>query len=116
MQATERLLAIEQFKTDVIARIAPIELDGQTLRLVLFLSDGSNLRVIEQWQGNHLLRYSYYWLTEQNHLIIGWDNSLHHSHVTTHPHHKHVGQQTNIQSSAETNLEDVLMLIRSQLS
>ena len=115
MLATERLLVIEQKSADVAVSIIPIELDGETLRLILFLSDGSNLRITEQWQGRQLLRYSYYWLTNQSQLMIGWDNAPHHRHITTHPHHKHVGQQTNIQSSTETTLEAVLTVIRTQM-
>ena len=114
MNATERMLIIEQISVDLAERIVPLELDGESLRLILYLQDGNNLRVTEQWQGQQLLRYSYYWLTDQNQLIVGWDNAPHHRHVTTHPHHKHIGQQTNIQSSPETNLEDVLQSIRTQ--
>ena len=47
--------------------------------------------------------------------MIGWDNVPHHRRITTHPHHKHVGQQTNIQSSTETTLEAVLTVIRTQM-
>lgn len=47
--ATERLLEIRgQFAT-VIQRLVPVELDGETLRLILYLEDGTNLRVTEQW-------------------------------------------------------------------
>ncbi len=104
MNATERLLVIEQISVDLADRIVLLELDGESLRLILYWLDGNNLRVIEQWQGQQLLRYSYYWLTAQNQLMIGWDNAPHHRHVSTHPHHKHIGQQTNIQNSPETNL------------
>jgi len=114
MNATERMLIIEQISVDLAERIVSLELDGESLRLILYLLDGNNLRITEQWQGQQLLRYSYYWLTDQNQLIVGWDNAPHHRHVTTHPHHKHIGQQTNIQSSPENNLEDVLQYIRTQ--
>lgn len=60
MNAPERLLIIEQISVDLIDRIVPLELDGEALRLILYLLDGSNLRITEQWQGQQLLRYSYY--------------------------------------------------------
>jgi hypothetical protein len=60
MLATERLLNIERELGALVDRIVPIELDGETIRLVLHLKDGSNLRVTEQWSGNVLDRYSYY--------------------------------------------------------
>ena len=112
MNAAERLLIIEQISIDLAERIVPLELDGESLRLILYLLDGNNLRVIEQWQGQQLLRYSYYWLTAENQLIIGWDNAPHHRHVATHPHHKHVGESTNIQNSQETKLEEILQYLR----
>ncbi len=49
MLASERLLEIgEQFGARV-ERLVPLELDGETLRLILYLEDGTNLRVTEQW-------------------------------------------------------------------
>lgn len=59
MNATERLLVIEQISADLAERIVPLELDGESLRVVLYLQDGNNLRITEQWQGQPLLRYSY---------------------------------------------------------
>lgn len=75
MLATERLLEIGETCGEKVQSIVPLELDGETLRLILYLKDGANLRVTEQWQGKTLLRYSYYWLTSANELKIGWDNA-----------------------------------------
>jgi hypothetical protein len=47
MWATERLLEIEQRFGPEIERIIPLELDGPTLRLILYLQDGTNLRLTE---------------------------------------------------------------------
>jgi hypothetical protein len=113
MRTTERLLEIEQRFGPEIERIMPLELDGQTLRLVLYLHDGTNLRLTEQWNGEVLERYSYYWLTATNELKIGWDNAPHHTRLVTFPHHKHVGRQRNIQPSMETRLEEVRAFIRT---
>lgn len=114
MRATERLLEIErQFGTQ-IERIVPLEIDDQTVRLILYLfKDGTNLRLTEQWEGEELKRYSYYWLTATNELKIGWDNAPHHTQLATFPHHKHVSRQGNLQSSSETRLEDVMAFIRA---
>ncbi|MBW1796058.1 MAG: hypothetical protein JRF30_03980 [Deltaproteobacteria bacterium] len=75
MLASERLLEIEEKFAEVIQRIVPLEMDGETLRLILYLNDGSNLRVTEQWAGKVLKRYSYYWLNPTDELKIGWDNA-----------------------------------------
>jgi hypothetical protein len=111
MQATIRLLEIEEEFERMDLRVVPIELDGETLRLILYLRDGSNLRVAEQWDGDRLVRYSYYWLTAENNLKIGWDNAPHHKQFETYPHHCHVEKQNNLQPSAETSLEDVMKVI-----
>ena len=109
--ATERLLEIESEFGSSVQRIICIELDDESIRLVLFFKDGTNLRVAEQWKGNLLKRYSYYWLDENDKLIIGWDNAPHHTKLDSYPHHKHVGKQNNLQSSQETSLVDVMEVI-----
>ena len=40
MLATERLLEVEQAFGDRVQSIIPLELDGETLRLVLYFEDG----------------------------------------------------------------------------
>jgi hypothetical protein len=111
MLARDRLLEIERAFGKRVERIIPLELDGETLRLILYLKDGANLRVAEQWRGKTLERYSYYWLSAANDLKIGWDNAPHHIRLDNYPHHKHVGHQNNLQSSFETCLEKVMMIV-----
>ena len=111
MLATERLLEIEEKTGVLVRRIVPIELDEETLRVILYLKDGGNLRVTEQWNGMVLKRYSYYWLTPANELKIGWDNAPHHTRLESFPHHKHVGRQENLQPSTETFLEEVMRVL-----
>ncbi len=114
MLAAERLLEIEEAFGDKLHRIVSLELDDETLRLVLYLKDGTNLRVAEQWAGKTLKRYSYYWLTSANELKIGWDNAPHHTRLVNFPHHKHVGQRDNLQPSIETCLEQVMAIVLGQ--
>lgn len=116
MLATERLHQIEVTFGNDVERIVLVDHEGEALKLVLFLQDGSNLRVTEPWSGSQLLRYSYYWLTSDNQLITGWDNAAHHHQLSTQPHHKHVGQQTNVQPSQETSLEAVMAVILPRTS
>jgi len=40
--ATERLLDIRERFGSRVQRLVPLELDGETLRLVLYLEDGTN--------------------------------------------------------------------------
>ncbi|MBU0734184.1 MAG: hypothetical protein KKG10_08535 [Proteobacteria bacterium] len=111
MLATERLLEIETRFEKKVERIVAHELDEETIQIVLFLKDGTNLRVTEQWEGKTLRRYSYYWLDSSNELKIGWDNAPHHTQLESFPHHKHVGKQGGLQSSRETNLDEVMGVI-----
>ena len=56
MLAIERLSDIEAKYAELVQRIELIELDDETLRLMLYLGDGINLRIAEQWQGDNLKR------------------------------------------------------------
>jgi len=111
MLAPERLLEIEEKFEEMVKRIVPVELDGETLRVVLHLKDGTNLRVTEQWAGTVLKRYSYYWLNPAKELKVGWDNAPHHTQLENFPHHKHIGRQKNMQPSTETCLEEVMGVV-----
>jgi hypothetical protein len=111
-----RLLAIYADYGDYIQRLVPLQVEDEYLKAVIYFADGSNLRVTEEWEEGRLIGYSYYWLTPDNRLKIGWDNAPHHVGLANFPHHKHVGQQTNRQPSTETCLEDVMQVIISQLA
>ena len=113
MQAIERILEIEAAFGEKIQRLVPLELDGESLRLILYLKDGTNLRVTEQWSEKTLKRYNYYWLTSANKLKIGWDNAPHHTHLANFPDHKHVEGRENLEPSSETSLEAVMESILS---
>jgi len=53
MLAPERLLEIEEKFGTKVDRIVPVEFDEETLRVILYLKDGTNLRVTEQWSLFH---------------------------------------------------------------
>ena len=61
-------------------------------------------------------KYSFQWMRPDFQLLVRWDNALHHPHIATHPHHKHVDEEKNILKSAEMTLEMVLQEIEDQLS
>ena len=115
MLAAARLLEIEERFGEYIRSIVPLDLDGEALRLILHLGGNTHLRVTEKWRGHVLERYSYYWLTAENQLKIGWDNAPHHTHRANFPHHKHIGRREDRQPSFETRLEDVLEVIIPEL-
>ena len=116
MMASDRLLEIEEKYGSVVERIVSVELDGEMLRVVLYLKDSSNLRITELWADKILKKYSYYWLNTDNELKTGWDNAPHHTKIKSFPHHKHIGQQKDLQSSTENNLEDVMRVILQNIN
>jgi hypothetical protein len=79
------------------------------------LTDGSNLRILEKYDHERLVYYSYYWLTAFGKLIIGWDCAPHHQAIDSFPHHQHVGSRQGILSSDIRNLSNVLTVIKNSL-
>jgi hypothetical protein len=83
---------------------------------IIELRDGSTLRINQTIEySGIILKYSYYWLDENNHLIIGWDNVPHHREIKSYPHHKHVARQQNVEHSTERSLNDVLSFIALEI-
>jgi len=111
----DRIAAIERTYVRSVRDILVLTLTDEFLRLVLWLHDGTTLRVAERWrmQGHKkaLVRYSYYWLDAQNQSKVGWDNAPHHAQITNFPHHKHIEQQDNVEPSQETSLEQVMAIV-----
>jgi len=116
LSVEDRIYEIEQKYAHLIQDVLVLSMTDETFRLLLALLNGTTLRVSERWRGQTLIRYSYYWLDSDNRLKTGWDNLPHHSHISTHPHHKHSGQQSNVQPSQETNLDEVVAVILSEIS
>ena len=57
-------------------------------------------------------KYSFQWQTNEGHLISRWDNSPHHNHISTFPHHRHLpGEQEEIIKSHSRNLSDIVKII-----
>ena len=57
-------------------------------------------------------RSKYVWQDSAGQLISRWDNAPHWQGVTTFPHHRHVEQGSQVESSPVRTLEDVLKFIR----
>ncbi len=72
------------------------------LRIKAILKEGSELHIREYVSENKYL-YSYHWQDNEGQLIIRWDNSPHHRHLRTFPHHKHT---PDIEESQEIGIEE----------
>jgi hypothetical protein len=117
VNALERIAVLRNLASDIIVEIELLAAPNPNLiRLRADLINSDKLHISEAWDEESLIRYAYYWLKPNDELRIGWDNAPHHPEVSTHPHHTHVGTQENIQTSNETNLADILKLIKERLA
>ncbi|MGB9904371.1 MAG: toxin-antitoxin system TumE family protein [Desulfotomaculales bacterium] len=112
---------LEVLKTfdQIIVRIEQIssELRGRYLvfKAKVFLLNGTNLRIYRAWKDGKEVAYNYYWLDQNNRLIIGWDNSHEVKGISSSPHHKHVGEQSICMDSEEKTLANVLKVIMEKI-
>ena len=110
-----RLAGLWAILAEFVADISILRVDYHALKLKVTLTDGSTLRISEQYDRDALEQYAYYWLDANGRLLVGWDNAPHHSHLPGFPHHKHVSAQDNLQTSEETSPDEILAAIRSRL-
>ena len=89
----------------------------RTTKARLLLNDGCRLNAQESsFLDTGRWKYSYQWMNPDNSLIIRWDNADHHPEIATHPNHKHVGSDVNVQPSEPMTLEMVLTFIAAQIT
>ena len=70
-----RVALIFQALDQLVVSVTPLSVDVNAFKLKIELLDGSNLRLSESYRADALEKYAYYWLDDQNKLIIGWDNT-----------------------------------------
>ena len=111
-----RIASIWSTLAEYVVGITALRVDYHSFKLTVTLTDGSTIRVNEQYHQHTLERYAYYWLNTNDCLITGWDNAPHHSHLAGFPHHKHIASQENVRPSEETTPKEILIAIRNHLS
>ena len=84
----------------------------QYVRVRAEIVDGSLLHIRELLAADHS-KYSYHWQAPSGELLLRWDNAPHHPRISTHPDHKHEGEQ--IVASARVSVEEVLREIAVRL-
>ncbi len=89
--------------------------DLSKTKIKVDLINGTSIFLREIIIQNVLFDYSYHWQLPDNSLLIRWDNAAHYPGISTHPHHKHVGSEINVQPSYEQNLFQVFSFIKSEL-
>lgn len=71
---------------------------GATFKANLHFYNNSSLVIFEELQVTGLQtvereRYKFHYQAEHETLVFRYDNSPHYPHVSTYPHHKHIGNQ-----------------------
>lgn len=74
-------------------------------------SDHSILHVKDYLFIDGTRKYAYHWQDASGQMRIRWDNSPHHDHIATFPHHKHIFPHV-VTESQERDLREVLTVIR----
>lgn len=94
-------------------RIELYEHEGPLLRVKIQLAfvDKSKLHVKEYRFTDGSRKYAYHWTDADGILKIRWDNAEHWPEIPTFPHHKHIGNDSQIQASTDISLEAVLKRI-----
>lgn len=109
------LLRLSPAVSDIEIITLADEEDVQLVCLKAELKNGSFLFVRELSAADGS-KYSYHWQTKTGKFICRWDNAPHHKKIPTFPHHKHLGLNSKIHSSEETNLEQVMFIIEQKLA
>lgn len=81
------------------------------LRCDVHFADGSRLHFREYVDvavSINRSTYVYQYMSAVQKLIFRYDNTEHHAHIPTYPHHKHEGREDYVIPSSEPTLGDVL--------
>ena len=85
------------------------------LKLRVIFHDESRLHIRETVLEGQYRKYAYHWQNATGQLLIRWDNATHWPQIGTYPHHRHIGNETQVEASDATTLEEALVYIRAQL-
>ena len=85
------------------------------LKIEIIFIDQSRLYVRDFYLGGGKRKYAFHWMDKNDKLLVRWDNTEHWPDIATYPHHKHVGNQLNIEASNEMLLEEVLESLLSKI-
>lgn len=87
--------------------------DGLYYKVKIVFSDQSILFAKEYIDSSER-NYSFHWQTENNALIMRWDNAPHYRNIETFPHHKH-DENDCITESTTISFKDVIKIIQRKI-
>jgi hypothetical protein len=85
---------------------------GFYIKIKVTLKNDTEL-YIREYSDVNVRNYSYHWQESNNKLLIRWDNSVHHKHIETYPHHLH--QDNNVLPSYQISCEEILKVIEEKI-
>jgi hypothetical protein len=68
---------------EYVAELAVVRVDYHAFKLKVILTDGSSLRINEQYRQGVVEQYACYWLAPDGQLRVGWDNAPPHRDLDT---------------------------------
>ncbi len=97
----------------------PLENRGY-FRARLTLANGDFLEISEYVVSDsgqpRPLKYRYQWMdSSQTRLIRRWDNVPHFPHISSYPHHVHVGHESNVFASEPISITDLIEIIEREV-
>ncbi len=90
------------------------ETDLFRFKAELSLQDDSRIFIKEFVFENRERKYAYHWVDASGNMVCRWDNAAHWTHISTFPHHKHIG--VDVFESTEISIADVLEYVRWKLA
>ena len=84
------------------------------LKLKIVFVDNSILFTKEYFD-TQSRNYSFHWQTNDEKLIIRWDNAPHHKNISSYPHHQHIKENAIVHESNVISLIEVFEYIEKQL-
>ena len=108
IKCLEKSNVVKDFKVSVLEFFE----GGFYIKIKVTLNNNTEL-YRREYSDVNVRNYSYHWQESSKKLLIRWDNSAHHKHIETYPHHLHQGN--NVSPSYQISCEEILKVIEEKI-
>ncbi len=108
IKCLEKSNIVKDFKVPVLEFFE----GGFYINIKVTLNNNTEL-YIREYSDVNVRNYSYHWQESNRKLLVRWDNSAHHKHIETYPHHLHQGN--NVLPSYQISCEEILKVIEEKI-
>jgi hypothetical protein len=116
---TDYISIFEEFEYLIKNYIIKEEINDKAksvLKIKVNFIDDTSINIYESESYNiDKHKYGYQWMSKYDELIHRWDNTPHHSHISTFPNHQHIGDELNVHPSEKMTLYEVMIFIQNSL-